>query len=112
MAAASASTPVLDKSGSMARASPSQGGLVVNSVVRRRDEMLSELAPTTHDPFPELLALDLSIDPDAAMEEPETLPDSYCPDGMEPEWWSKLLQYRARKVRERERERPTDLEWC
>ena len=31
-------------------------------------------------------------------EEPETLPDDLCPAGLDQDWWSKLVQYRARKV--------------
>ena len=45
------------------------------------------------------LPASVALDPDAEFpEEPEVLPDSLCPEGLDQEWWRKLVQYRARKV--------------
>ena len=83
-------------------------------VLLARDTSLRELSSKTNDPFPPLppSCLDhhdpfaaedavLSLAMASGSHKPQKsffLPDSFCPDGLDSEWWSKLVGYRANKV--------------
>ena len=53
------------------------------------------MAARTLDPFPQLPASATAPPP----EEPEMLEEWYRPEGLDQEWWTKFLVYRAQKVR-------------
>ncbi|GAX77753.1 hypothetical protein CEUSTIGMA_g5196.t1 [Chlamydomonas eustigma] len=72
---------------------------VTQSVLQKREEMIRELAPTTMDPFPQLTSSESYLDTESGPDEVEILPDSMYPEGLDLEWWNKLVQYRAKKTR-------------